>query len=146
MGGLVRKPDFDLLLEQAFATALIELFSTPGGSGGGTKRLAEFCDVRSPSITAWKTKGVPNAWRRVIALEFPKLYRTAKLMAGASVNKTNVNVPRNGYESEDYIAGKIAAAVASAKASPPAAEPKAAPKKAAKKVAKKVTKKPAKKA
>lgn len=62
--------DYDRL----FADALIEQFD-------GTSKVAALCEVRPPSITAWRTKGVPHAWNKYFKLLNPKLYRAAERAA-----------------------------------------------------------------
>lgn len=41
---------------------------------GGTGAVAELCDLRGPSISEWKRKGLPKGWRAFLLLAHPEAF------------------------------------------------------------------------
>lgn len=44
---------------------------------GGTAAVARLCKVRQPSVTAWRTNGIPDARRQFLELLRPDVFGPA---------------------------------------------------------------------
>jgi len=43
---------------------------------GGTAAVAELCEVKSPSVSEWRHKGIPKARLQFLRLARPDVFRT----------------------------------------------------------------------
>lgn len=41
---------------------------------GGTKKVADLCGVKPPSVSEWKRKGMPNGWVHFLRLLRPDVW------------------------------------------------------------------------
>lgn len=41
---------------------------------GGTAKVAEICEVKPPSVSEWRTKGIPRARRQYLELLRPDVF------------------------------------------------------------------------
>lgn len=44
---------------------------------GGTAEVARLCGVKPPSVTQWRTNGIPQARLMYLKLKFPSAFRVA---------------------------------------------------------------------
>lgn len=44
---------------------------------GGTNKVAEICNVRPPSVSEWRRKGIPAARRQFLQLLRPEVFSSA---------------------------------------------------------------------
>jgi hypothetical protein len=42
---------------------------------GGTSKTAEICDLKPPSITQWRSDGIPKPWLKYLRLAYPAVFR-----------------------------------------------------------------------
>lgn len=42
---------------------------------GGTSAVARACQVKDPSVSEWREKGIPKARRMYLELRFPKAFK-----------------------------------------------------------------------
>ncbi|MGP8443159.1 hypothetical protein ACT2E5_13705 [Burkholderia vietnamiensis] len=41
---------------------------------GGTSAVARICDIKPPSVHAWRTSGIPKPWLKFLRLAHPKVF------------------------------------------------------------------------
>jgi len=41
---------------------------------GGTNAVARLCDIKSPSVSEWRTKGIPKPWLKYFQMLRPDLF------------------------------------------------------------------------
>ena len=41
---------------------------------GGTGALARKCGLTTQAISKWRSEGIPKAWRRFLATQYPSLF------------------------------------------------------------------------
>lgn len=42
-------------------------------AAGGTSEVARLCEIKPPSVSAWRIDGIPKAQRKFLSLALPKL-------------------------------------------------------------------------
>ena len=42
---------------------------------GGTTKVAELCQIASPSVSEWRVKGIPKARRMYLQVLFPEVFK-----------------------------------------------------------------------
>ena len=42
---------------------------------GGTRKVAEICEVRAPSVSEWRVKGIPKARLMYLRVLFPDVFK-----------------------------------------------------------------------
>lgn len=40
---------------------------------GGTTQVARICQIAPPSVSGWKTHGVPLGWQKYLSIMYPRL-------------------------------------------------------------------------
>ena len=43
---------------------------------GGTSKVAELCDIKSPSVSDWRKYGIPKPWRKFLMCQHPEAFKT----------------------------------------------------------------------
>lgn len=43
---------------------------------GGTSKVAALCGLTTGAVSQWRTNGIPKAWKEVLRLAKPKVFRT----------------------------------------------------------------------
>lgn len=50
---------------------------------GGTTEVARLCDIRPPSVSEWRRKGIPKPWMKFLELARPDAFPIAERRSGA---------------------------------------------------------------
>ncbi|MCW3151926.1 Cro/CI family transcriptional regulator [Achromobacter spanius] len=43
---------------------------------GGTSKVAALCGLTTGAVSQWRTNGIPKAWKEVLRLAKPKVFKT----------------------------------------------------------------------
>ena len=49
---------------------------------GGTTEVARLCDIRPPSVSEWRRKGIPKPWMKFLELARPDAFPIADRRSG----------------------------------------------------------------
>lgn len=44
---------------------------------GGTKRVADLCEISSQAVSQWRDKGIPKPWLKFLRLAHPEVFANA---------------------------------------------------------------------
>ena len=50
---------------------------------GGTTEVARLCDIRPPSVSEWRRKGIPKPWMKFLELARPDAFPIVERRSGA---------------------------------------------------------------
>lgn len=56
---------------------------------GGTTEVARLCDIRPPSVSEWRRKGIPKPWMKFLELARPDAFPIVDRLSGTDRRKAD---------------------------------------------------------
>ena len=56
---------------------------------GGTTEVARLCDIRPPSVSEWRRKGIPKPWMKFLELARPDAFQIVDRISGTDRRKAD---------------------------------------------------------